>query len=227
MTRLLTLAALIGLVASPGAHASGRLEAIAEASLRTALQRGYPSVSQWELQPMLGRRQSERLEELEPVDAQAASIGARSSVRVSTTNPQRRFVTLWFSVSGFQPVLTARSRIEPGSTVDAVAVSIDERDVLALGCKPMTSTDELMNMRARRGFAENAVLCLDGFEPRPAVSRGELVLVRSVAGPITVTAKGIALQDGSLGAILKIKNPDNRRTYFAAVTGAQEVTVHD
>lgn len=210
-----------------GVNAMGWEDA-AETSLRTALREAHPDIVEWQVRPLTGREQRVNIEGATAVAARAIVLGARSAVRLTVdARGSKRDVTLWYAVGGSQEILTARARIDSGVAIDASSVQIDTRDAIALGCKPVTSVEQLQNMRATRAFGEGAALCADGIEPRPAVSRGETVLVRSVAGAVTIIAKGIALADGTLGETLKIKNPDNRRTYFAAVTGAQEVTIHD
>jgi flagella basal body P-ring formation protein FlgA len=228
--RMQTLfAAVLTIAAATPAHAIEPWLDAAEQALVTALQKAYPQVVSWDVQPLLGRMQLAHLGRLTPAEVQPVVLGARSAVRISwaTQSAARKRATVWFSVSGMQSVLAARSHIRAGSIVGPPAAVQSESDVLSLGCRPLTSAADLTDMRAMRSFAENATLCADGFERRPAVARGETVLVRSGSGVVTVLTKGTALQDGALGQILKVRNPASRGTYLAAVTGTQEVTVHE
>lgn len=223
--RRCVLAAALAVAASMTAHGASGWREVAQQTLMTELQKAHPLVVSWQIEPLLGQAQLARLQSLSVMDAKAIAVGSRSAVRMSYDG--RKHMTVWFRVSGLQPVLTSRSHIKAGSVVDDTAGVPDERDVISLGCEPLTSTDQLIEQRATRSFAAGAALCADGFEPRPAVARGESVLVRSVSGAVIVVARGIALQDGAVGQVLQIRNPTSRRTYRAAVTGAREVTVHE
>jgi flagella basal body P-ring formation protein FlgA len=225
-TRAFLLALLLASAAWSSVNAAEGWREMAESALLSALKQAYPHVVAWNVEPLIGDMQGARLEEFTPAAAKAIALGARSVVRLSRADSSD-VRSVWFSVSGMQQVLTARVRIKVGSNVDPAAAAESVRDVMAAGCTPLTSLQDLEGKRARRSFEQDAILCADGFEPRPAVARDEVVRVRSIAGPVTVITEGIALRDASPGEVLKIRNPANRHTYVATVSGAQEVTVHD
>jgi flagella basal body P-ring formation protein FlgA len=217
---------LLASTAVPSASAAESWRELAQSALISALEQAYPQVATWNVEPLLGEVQRAGLDQSTPATAKAIVLGARSAVRIASGDSSA-VRTVWFAVSGGQPVLTARVRIKAGSNMDAAVATESVRDVMSVGCSPLTSLQDVVGKRARRSFAPDAILCAEGFEPRPAVARGEVVRVRSIAGPVTVIASGAALQDGSPGQVLKVRNPTSKRTYLATVSGAQEVTVHD
>ncbi len=76
----------------------------------------------------------------------------------------------WYYVEGFQRCRQRRSQTRPaGASLDAIAVSIEERDVLAAGCTPITDAQALNGMRTRRALRDNEVIC---HEPHRAPSSG-------------------------------------------------------
>jgi len=202
--------------------------AAADRALLPALHAAYPDVSDWTVTPLLGRGQDERLQRQLPGTVNIVHLGSRSAVRLSWTQGKRQaHSTIWFAVEGMQDLLTATATIHSGSALTPELVEQGVRNTLAVGCTPVVSKQALVGMRARVTMQAGQVICAQSVEPRPPVARGENVVVRSVAGAVTVMARGVAQQDGALGQVLRIKNPANGDTYLAAVSAAGEVAVHE
>lgn len=186
----------------------------ADTLLLASLRQRYPAVTRWEVQPLVGPP---------PPDAGTASIallGPRSAVRVGNR-------IYWYAVSGYQEVLSATRHIGFGQALDAHDAIEAEKDVLAAGCEPLTHTNELGGMRARRSIGANDVICAAAIEPRPLVARGEQVTVIYVGANVVLTTNGIAEKDGTTGETLLIRNPRSNDVFRAVVSGAGEVTVHE
>lgn len=82
-------------------------------------------------------------------------------------------------------------------------------------------------MRTRIALRNGDVICRERVEPQPAVARGDEVVVVSVAGPVSVTARALAQADGEIGELLKVRNPRSRDVYEARVTAKGTVSVNE
>lgn len=215
--------------ALPGVAGAADWRAAAEESLRAQLQRNHPAVPEWKLVDLVTEKQRASLYGVEPTSVEARHVGARSAVRIEWTNRagRREATTVWFAVEGVQRLAVSRVDLKSGAVVDESALEERPMDVLALGCEPLRLPVEAGAMRVLRTMKAGQGVCASWLAPKPPVMRGELVTVRSVAGPVTVIAKGIAQQDGAVGQVLRIRNPTSRQSFAAAVTGNGEVTVHD
>lgn len=225
---LLVTIALMACAASRADVSTDEWQAKAEQALLSRLQDIYPVVSHWTIDPLLGKRQHARLRDIRDPRAEVTRIGKRSAVRLTwmhATKPASALV--WFTAAGVQSVPTAKADLRGGAALAPELAEYAERDVLAVPCIALDSPSLLAGMRAKRAMRAGEVFCVDAIEPRPAVARGEAVTVISVAGAVTITAKGIAQQDGSVGQRLRVKNPSSGQTYFAAVSGEAEVTVYE
>jgi flagella basal body P-ring formation protein FlgA len=199
-----------------------------EEVLLPALRAAYPEVSDWTLTPLLGKGQDERLQRRPPGHVSVVRLGSRSAVRLSWKQEQRSVhSTVWFAVAGTQNVLTAVAEIRRGSALTPQLATRSRRDALAVACMPVVFEQALTGMRARVTLKEGQVICAQSIEPRPPVTRGEDVVVRAVAGAVTIMAKGVAQQDGSLGQRVRVKNPSNGNTFLAAVSAIAEVVVDE
>jgi flagella basal body P-ring formation protein FlgA len=225
----LACVALFALAASVS-HGATLPEAVslAKGELAAELARRRPQVTHWSIEPLpsRGRLAGGNVEHVS--ETKVVRLGARSAVRLAWTTAGKKFVhTAWFSVSGMQPVMTATSALKAGDMLDGLVYASAERDVVGIACTPITERAALTGLRTTRSLSAGDPICEERVEPRPPVARGDEVTVRSVAGPVTIIAKGIAQQDGKLGEVLRIKNPQNRELYLAAVAGDREVVVHE
>ncbi|GBL02103.1 flagella basal body P-ring formation protein FlgA [Vibrio harveyi] len=57
------------------------------------------------------------------------------------------------------------------------------------------------------------------------VCRNEKVTIRAVKGGMTITTQGTALQDGSSGDQVRVKNDKSQRIIEGIVTGIAEITI--
>jgi flagella basal body P-ring formation protein FlgA len=224
MTAILLMIATVATADSGGDSWRGT----ADNALMTALRVAYPNVADWHIVPLIGDRQLRRLQAAGEVGAVAGRLGKRSSVRITGTQGGHPFrATVWFAVDGMQQALSARSRIPAGATVTPADFDYVNQDILALTCTALTSPDGLAGMRTKRTLQASETLCTELIEPRPTVSRGDSVLVRSTAGAVTITAKAMAQQDGKLGQLVRVRNPSSGEIYPASVSGVGEVVVRE
>jgi flagella basal body P-ring formation protein FlgA len=209
------------------AAATGWL-AVAEQALTVELRRVHPDVDEWTLEPLVGRRQEAKLEGAGELDADVVHTGKRSAVRLrARANAKGPGTLVWFAVSGTQSLLTAKSEVRALTALAPEAAQYESRDAMDLTCQPVASPEALTGMRARVRIPAGSVLCTSSIELRPAVGRGEQVTVVSTSGPVTITGRAVAQQDGAIGDVLRVKSSSSGAIYAAAVTGEREVTVHE
>ena len=201
---------------------------IAGLALEQALHQAYPDVLDWSIEPLLGRQQQERLQGAGRFAVAVTRIGKRSAVRLRAARSGRAVDTIvWFAVGGTQSVVTARSSIDTGAALTPELAEHAAHDILAIACTPIESPAALSGKRAKHRLAVGDPICTQDIEPRPAVGRGEGVVVISTAGAVTITARGIAQQDARIGEVLRVKSPSSGEVFLASVRRQGEVVVND
>jgi flagella basal body P-ring formation protein FlgA len=221
------MACLLFLVQQPCGAAEVWLDA-AQSALLDALRCEHPDVQQWDLEARVSERQRERLRDAVPLNVQVTATGARSAVRIEWLADGRRArTTVWFAASGMAPALVVRRAVRAGEPLQPGDAVLAEHDVMTLGCEPLTVAEALLGTRTRVPLSASEAICAGAVEPRPAVSRGEEVVVRFVAGRVAVSGRAIALTDGIVGSQLKVRNPSSGMTFMAEVVGEQEVFAHE
>lgn len=220
------LAALLPCAVLASDRGSEDWRAAAERSLMSALTASYPRVTEWSVEPLLGKRQEARLTDTGPLDATVIRIGKRSAVRLTRSDPRTSSV-VWFAVRGMQSMPSARTDIRVRSALVPDLCEDAIHDVLALTCSPIESPAALAGKRAARTIRAGEPICAQSIEPRPPVGRGEDVAVISTAGAVQIVGRAVAQEDGIVGQVLRVKNPSSGEIYSAAVSGEREVVVHD
>lgn len=76
-----------------------------------------------------------------------------------------------------------------------------------------------------RGVAAGRVLTWRDIARRPLVKKGESVEVSAVDGPLVVTMKAVAMENGARGDTVTVRNPDSRKDFSALVVDENRVQV--
>ena len=121
------------------------------------------------------------------------------------------------------PVLA--QRIRPGTviTIDDLAWNTVPDDRRLTGA--VLDAAELVGMTLRRAIAPGNPIPFNELRPPVVVSRGGGVAMVFRQGPLTLTTRGRALEDGAIGDMIRVLNVDSNRTVDTVVTGPEAVTV--
>lgn len=110
--------------------------------------------------------------------------------------------------AGFDPELLEVRRVDALRERDVVPASVGDRSYIFARAVP-----------AGRSLTWRDVA------RRPLVKKGDLVEVAAVDGPLVVTMKALAMQNGAAGETVTVRNPDSRRDFSALVVAENRVQV--
>lgn len=85
--------------------------------------------------------------------------------------------------------------------------------------------EDLMGRRSRRVITRGSILYTDMFEDVPLIHQGSPVSVRVTAGSVSITAEGIACQDGRFGECIEITVPGKAGRLKAWVADDRTVAI--
>ncbi|MHC8306825.1 flagellar basal body P-ring formation chaperone FlgA [Pseudomonas sp. PB3P13] len=88
----------------------------------------------------------------------------------------------------------------------------------------IASIEDVTGLSAKRRIRAQQVLSTDMLVSPWLVRRGDKVKVTARQGEIQAAIQGLAMEDGRLGAVVRVKNPGSGKIIEARVTGAREVT---
>ena len=86
-------------------------------------------------------------------------------------------------------------------------------------------TDDMIGLTPRRIAHAGKFIQRGTLEKPQLVERGDVIVINYLQGPLTLTAKGKALQSGAIGDVIRITNAASAKTISASVTGSKEVVV--
>lgn len=89
----------------------------------------------------------------------------------------------------------------------------------------ITALDDLVGMTPRRGLRPGTPLRQSDVERPLMVERGALVTMEVAHGPMSLSATGKAMQDGAMGAFIRLVNTATKRTVEAEIVGLNQVRV--
>jgi len=176
--------------------------------LEALLSEQRPDVSRWQWQE-LSAEPAEAAGEV----ARVGRVNARTAVRFSDGRVR------WYSVAGFREVLVSAHVVEGGAALTPGNARLEERDVIALGCEPLTDLATDTRWRARRRLAAGEVLCSKTIEPAPEVEREAAVRLSARSGGIQVSRVLTAASDARLGERVRLRDGASGTTLIGIVTG--------
>ena len=87
------------------------------------------------------------------------------------------------------------------------------------------STQDLVGMTPRRMLSPNQPINENDIEAPVIIKRGELVTMNFQSGPLRLTARGKALEDGAKGDVIRIVNVNSNKSIEGEVSDQGEVNV--
>ena len=156
------------------------------------------------------------------LECPATPVG-RVTVRVSCSapSPWRLFVPA--QVSLFQPVVVSTRPLSRGSVVGAEDVHLAERDTGLLGSNYLLDPAQAIGMQLKRNVSADNVLSYTQLENNRIVRRGDKVVISSGNSSVSVKMPGEALEDGTQGEQIRVRNTRSNRVIRARVTGPGQV----
>jgi len=102
-----------------------------------------------------------------------------------------------------------------------------EASVSAESLRPsaIVEAKNLVGMQVRRALSPGRVILSSSIQTPVLVARNSEVTVVFVDGTLRLTMKAKALDDGSLGEVIRVANPSSGKILFASVAGAGEVHI--
>jgi flagella basal body P-ring formation protein FlgA len=117
-----------------------------------------------------------------------------------------------------------RQPLTPGATFDPAALEVRRVDLLReRDALPAAVGDR--SFIFARGVPAGRMLTWRDIARRPLVRKGELVEVAAVEGPLVVTMKATAMENGAQGDTVTVRNPQSRKDFAAMVVAENRVQV--
>jgi flagella basal body P-ring formation protein FlgA len=119
----------------------------------------------------------------------------------------------------------ARSMLKPGESVADADIALERRDVLALRAPLAEFAEGDASLEIAESIPAGSPLFARSVKLRPVVRRGEMTSARLEDGALSVTMKVQALEDGTPGQIIRLRNLQSARDFSGKVLNEKTVLV--
>ncbi len=125
----------------------------------------------------------------------------------------------------FADVLVTEDNLQRFQTLSPDKLSSRRMDVTALIEPPVHSFDDLAGMRLKRNVTRGQILTSGAIESIPDIEVGREVSIVCSNDRIMITAAGQALERGSAGSYVKVRNKSSGRIVVARVVDPSTVII--
>ncbi len=128
-------------------------------------------------------------------------------------------------VSVTLPVVSAVKPINRGQVVRESDVCLEKRDFFHTDRIGLTELEAVIGQQARRLIHRGEMVRHRDLRPRPLIRRGDLVTVWSQAGGLRVKTVVKALEDGTFGELIEVRNEASGEKFRVSVVAPQTAKV--
>lgn len=167
-----------------------------------------------------------------PEDAISAQLESpdvpvgRVTVRVSCNSNDvqwRLFVPA--SVDLFQQVVISTRPLARHTVIGMGDIALRERNVGQLSGGYLLQPEQALGLRVRRPVPADSVLSPNQLEQDETVKRGDRVVISAANSRVAVRMPGEAMESGSTGSQIRVRNTRSDRIVRARITGPGQVEV--
>ena len=137
--------------------------------------------------------------------------------------PWRMYVTA--SVEAYGSAIVAARPLTRGERLTSAALATSEVQLNASRRGTLTDIDNVQGMMVRRPVRTGTVLTPDLLEAPDAIERGDHVIILARAGSFSVSSRGKALGNASVGEQVLVENLRSARTVKATVIAPGRVEI--
>ena len=145
---------------------------------------------------------------------------ATVQIRCEAPQPWQLFIPARFT--DLIQAVVARQNLPPGTRITLDMLQIEQRERRLQRGTPVDDPSIIVGARNRRAISLGQIISLQDL---CLVCRGDVVTIHVDHASLSVSATGIAEQDGSLGDLIRIRNRQSNQLIEARVTGVNAVKV--
>lgn len=165
----------------------------------------------------------DKLEIFNPYQTPMLSSNTMAIKCIEQTNHWTLYVPIKITV--LKTVLVSRNTLIKGKQVKDEDIYETEMDSQKLKLGYFTKKSDLIGLICKHDIAADNPFTPYNIELAKLIHKGEEVTIMATDNNLTVSMAGIALNEGSLGDMVKIKNLSSKRVIEAQVTGEKNVKV--
>ena len=189
---------------------------------------GKKDSAQLEIRPL------QRIEPIRVDDAvsklEFAPIGDLSrgflEAQIISNGKVKKRVSLTFEITVSQPVVVAKCNIPKGVGIRADFLSIERREIKNPANVLLTQINQVQGKIASGLIAKGKMISRSDFKKDFVVSKGSIVIITVQKGNLKIQAHGKALEDGTLGQLIRVISLNSNKERIGKVAGRNQIRIH-
>lgn len=165
----------------------------------------------------------ERLEIFNPYDSSLLNSTTMGIKCTEDTNHWTLYIPV--KVSVLKEVLLNKRALRRGEVLTKDDLYQAEMDSQKLKQGYYTDPKDLIGLVCKKDINPDTLITSYQIESAKMVLKGQEVSITAIAGSLKITMAGIAMSDGILGDVIKVKNTTSHKIIEAQVSGKKKVTV--
>jgi flagella basal body P-ring formation protein FlgA len=132
---------------------------------------------------------------------------------------------LQIKVELYQKVWVAAQRLEAGHLLEPGLVAAQPLDILRETTPPISVEREITGFELAQSVNKGRPVTRRDLVERPLVKRGQFVDAFAGEGGFSVRMRALALEGGAAGTVIRVKNLDTKKEFYAQIINENQVQV--
>ncbi len=213
---------------------SDSLRSQAESRVRTVLIDYLAQVAEatraWQIQPELSDAQVRAIcrSGAKPMvtGGNPPWTGSQQFTITLTTADSSQQITVSAAIVAAAPIVMATRAIARGERLAAADVRLAVPEVFPAGADTLSDLENVIGREVKRSLSANSPVSADDIQSPVVVRKRDVVTVYVRSPGIRIRTTARATEDGALGDLITVESLTERNTFFARVSGAQQVEVY-
>jgi flagella basal body P-ring formation protein FlgA len=126
----------------------------------------------------------------------------------------------------WQSVWVTEGRLDRGQALDKSMLTVQKVDVLRDPQTLLSDDVDPDGYDVAQGIGPGVPISKQDVVERPVIHKGDVVDVIATQGLLDIRMKALAMEDGGINALIKMKNLDSSKEFNAQILNENEVKVH-
>jgi flagella basal body P-ring formation protein FlgA len=132
---------------------------------------------------------------------------------------------LQIKVELYQKVWVAAQRLEAGHLLEQGLVTAQPMDILRETVPPISVEREITGFELAQSVSKGRPVTRRDLVERPLVKRGQFVDAFAGEGGFSVRMRALAMEGGAAGTVIRVKNLDTKKEFYAQIINENQVQV--
>lgn len=134
-------------------------------------------------------------------------------------------IGLMFNINKFKSVVVAKNGIKQGQLISPDSVELENIETTQLSGQAFSNVNDVIGKIAKKSLSSGNIVTIETVENVYAVSKGDNVIIQIKSSGLKITAKGICMENGGYGDMVKVVNEDTKKVLYGNVIDSGTVEI--